>query len=127
MYKLLIFSIAILSISAFAERGKSFKIAGKHYGFINKEKLLVSKSCLDSSCIAFKRTKSLKSFKIKQDNINTYAEALSAYVCKYEIKGQPILGIDSEKNMKSFCYFKDDNSMIEMNSLEEVAKLKLKN
>jgi hypothetical protein len=52
--------------------------------------------------------------------------SLGAYVCKKMFYGSSVFGIKENKDMRDFCFFKEDNSLIEINSLSDYAKQFLK-
>lgn len=45
--------------------------------------------------------------------------SLGSYICKNIIMGKSVLGTYKNKDMKAFCYFDEDQSMVELNSLEK--------
>jgi len=113
----------------FAEEPKEvlFKIAGKYITFVPKDKVLVNKIC-NNGCIGFDKLKKLKNFKILPDKDSPYAQSTGAYVCHKLLNGDSLMGIASNKDMAAFCYFKDDQSILEMNSLGDYSeKFKLSN
>ena len=118
------FIIFLFSVKLLAETSHIYKISGKFYKFIDKDSVEVSKNC-KNTCHALKKFKALKGFKRQVDK-NKFANSLGSYVCSQEMAGSPVVGIDEEKNMHSFCYFSQDESMIEINSLESAVKEKLK-
>lgn len=124
MKKVLSLFLLLQVTSAFAVSEQTYKISGKFYSFEEVDGLLISKDC-KKNCMALTKTKSLSPFKLNKNKVGNFASAISSYACKHQMSGYPLLGIDSDKNMKSFCYFKNDQSMIEMNSLEKVAQKKL--
>ena len=98
----------------------NIKIAGKHYAFKTTKNLLVNDKC-NKECIALNRTLMISKFKVKSTK-NQIHVPLGSYVCKNILKGSSILGVDKNKDMKAFCFFKEDKSMIELNSLGDYAK-----
>ena len=108
------------SFQCFSLENMVVKIAGKHYSFIQREQLLVNKDCT-MKCIAYERTLKISKFKIKEQR-QQFEMPLGSYVCKKIIMGSSVLGVGSNKDMKAFCYFEEDNSMIELNSLAKYAE-----
>jgi len=116
----IIFLFTTFSFQCFSSENMVVKIAGKHYSFIQREQLLVNKDC-KMKCIAYERTLKITKFKIKEER-QQYEMPLGSYVCKKILMGSSVLGIGSNKDMKAFCYFEEDNSMIELNSLAKYAE-----
>lgn len=98
----------------------NIKIAGKHHAFKTTKNLLVNDKC-NKECIALNRTLMISKFKVMSTK-NQIHVPLGSYVCKNILKGSSILGVDKNKDMKAFCFFKEDKSMIELNSLGDYAK-----
>jgi len=108
------------SFQCFSSENMVVKIAGKHYSFIQREQLLVNKDC-KRKCIAFERTLKISKFKRKEEK-QLFEMPIGSYVCKNILMGSSVLGVSSNKDMKAFCYFVEDNSMIELNSLAKYAE-----
>jgi hypothetical protein len=98
----------------------NIKISGKHYSFKTTKDLLVNDKC-NENCIALDRTLMISNFKVKSTK-NQIHVPLGSYVCKEILRGSSIMGVDKNKDMKAFCFFKEDKSMIELNSLSNYAK-----
>ena len=113
--------ISLFSLSLFAAESFVYKIAGSFYSFTKVNDVIVSGNC-SKECVALKKLKSLSKFEVKAKKDEIFAKPLGAYVCDEILKGQSLLGKDSKKNMVAFCYFNEDESMIEMNSLGAHAK-----
>ena len=120
MSRYLLIFLVFVSLQSYSEEKMSVKVSGKHYLFIQNSKLLVNSKC-NKDCIALERSLMISKFKIKSKK-NQIHVPLGSYVCKNIIKGTSILGIDKNKDMKAFCFFKEDKSMVELNSLGDYAK-----
>lgn len=106
--------ILLLFITTNSYAKELYKISGKHYAIKEVSSVLVNEECKD--CIAIKRVNALSKFK-KKITDRKWDMDLGSYVCKYIFVGKSVLGVDSKKNMKAFCFFDEDKSFIEMNSL----------
>jgi hypothetical protein len=105
--------LMILTTAAISSEAQ-FKIAGKYYAFIKKDSLLVSSNCKDK-CIALEKSKSIKS-KVTQKK-QKFASSIGSYACTEILKGQALLGTKKNKDMVGVCIFKEDSSMVDLNSL----------
>lgn len=114
--KYIIFYLTLLfmaEVSIASER--KFKIEGKYFTFISKKSVLVNNKC-ENDCVALKRLKVAK-FKKPKKLKNTFSMSSGSYHCKNTLRGLSILGIEVGGDMRAFCYFSDDESLIEINSL----------
>lgn len=106
--------ILLFSFPVFAE---SFKIAGKHLDFANKDGLIL-RGC-EKSCEALKVIK--KHTKIDMAEVRkgaTFVNSTGSDVCDKVYKADSILGVADNQDRRAFCVFKDQ-SMVEMNSLSQ--------
>jgi hypothetical protein len=104
----LLFSVSILASE------NQFKITGKYYSFIKKENLLLSSHC-KNKCIALEKVKTITSKIIPKRK--KFASSIGSYACTEVLKGQALLGIMKNKDMVAVCLFKQDSSMVDINSL----------
>lgn len=112
MTKISLVILLMLSSNLFAK--ELYKISGKHYSLKKISNVLVNEECKE--CVAVKKVNALTKFK-KEIKDRKWDMDLGSYVCKYIFIGKSVLGVDSKKNMKAFCYFDEDKSFIEMSSL----------
>lgn len=97
-----------------------YKIAGKTVKFKPYDDVLVNIEC-KIKCIALSRLKSLKLVSVKVKPTKS-SMSLGSYICKKELMGTSVLGIDKNKNMRDFCFFKEDKSLIQINSLTQYSQ-----
>jgi hypothetical protein len=97
--------------------GLFFSISGESIEFIHLDELVVSKNC-QNSCVV--RTKVLNLLKKKTklpDPTSNSDISIASRVCKF-LGGKSLLGHDNLKNGKAFCFFSEDQSLIDYSSLE---------
>jgi hypothetical protein len=114
----LIVLMAFISLDVFASQIHTFKIEGKNYQFSRQGNVLINTSC-NGNCMAIKRITHLKVIKPSKFG-KKFSMSLGSYNCENSLHGSSVLGIDIQRNMRAFCYFDEDNSMIEINSLNEL-------
>ncbi len=111
--------VLLFSIGALAET-QSLLVGDKKVEFEknDKLKLIISKSCLKAkskfSCEAFLATQKASFNFIKKDLKG--GKNPGAQICRLQLKGSIVYGVDENHNENTFCVFKD-NSMISNGSL----------
>jgi hypothetical protein len=105
----------VFSLEIYASSTHTYKIEGKSYQFNERNGVLINSSC-EANCIANKRMKSLKIVKPSETK-NQYSMSFGSYLCENLLKGSSLFGVDIQRNMKAFCFFREDESLIEINSL----------
>jgi hypothetical protein len=107
-----------ISSSGFGNDSDLFKINGKSIQFTKYKNTLIA-NCT-KSCIAKNKIDQIqKGITYKNIQDQGYSQSLGSYVCSSVFKGAAILGVNQDKDGRAFCYFEEDKSMIEINSLTE--------
>jgi hypothetical protein len=121
MIYLLLVPMLCSGLYAHAGKSKTFKINGSFYEFSIKDDLLVNETCA-KKCIAISKVHELKKKKTLPPQVEGMTTLSNASRACMSMHGSSLLGVDIQKNMKSFCYFKEDESMVEFSSLEAVTR-----
>ena len=121
--KIITLTLIIFIGNAYAEE-HVFKISGSKLKFKAIDSVLYNLECA-KGCIAQERVNQIKSINLKM-NKEKYSMSLGAYICKNILLGKSVLGVNKSKDMRDFCFFSEDKSLIEINSLSEYGHKLLK-